>query len=175
MSSAGQCPHTPAVGARRARPNGGLLLRVPLSEDTPRLPVEIFRSARLTCSRRLRPLDLRLRVCALRVGGQCRTRAWRACASRLVRHASKTMRSADAAGSYGLRGKEGEGVLVAALPSERSGGEDALARLTGKSLRNARQTKRPPRRSEAAFSPGGLIRPPRADAWFAAASRISSC
>jgi len=29
------------------------------------------------------------------------------------------MRSADAAGSYELRGKEGEGILVAALQSER--------------------------------------------------------
>ena len=38
MSSAGQCPRTPAVGARRARPNGGLLLRVPLRGHPPSFP-----------------------------------------------------------------------------------------------------------------------------------------
>ena len=38
MSSSGQCPRTPAVGARRARPNGGLFLRVPLRGHPHRPP-----------------------------------------------------------------------------------------------------------------------------------------
>jgi hypothetical protein len=64
MSSAGQCPRTPAVGARKARPNSGLLLRVPL-RGHPSPPCLDPNGAWLDRRQRGCALDLRLRPCTI--------------------------------------------------------------------------------------------------------------
>jgi hypothetical protein len=166
-------------------------------------PCRDLNSARLHWRQRGCPLDLRLRPCAPRPRASVGRGLGRAWPRGLISLRERTTCGASRRGSYESSGKEGEGVLVAALQSER---EERLAtersegaqlgalparkrapeasvaaermpstRLTGNDLKQGEKQKAASRWREAAFSPGGPIRPPRADAWFAAAPRFSSC